>query len=237
LMFNSEYADIDSSKGLLKKFEKTPVDEWLLLVEDTSPGVSARAKSANCTVDQYLRLCAFYRNAAKSIGFGLNYGMGATKLANDLGISVQEAKGKIEQYKQTYPAVDRFMLEAVEEARLTGYAFTIMGRRRNLPMILSPNKGERALGERMCVNTQIQGSAANVVQMAQINIDCMRFDITHGVDAILQIHDELVFQMPIDSIDEVGPQIENALAHPFSMDLACPLDAEIGYGRSWAEAK
>lgn len=240
LMFDTPYEDIDAAKDLLKKMSKLTPQDALNEAESKLPGVSQRAGSVQGrgrSVEGYLRACAGYRSAAKNIGFGLNYGMGPGKLANGLGISLDEAKAKIAQYKDTYPAVEAFMTEAVEEGRRTGYAFTVLGRRRNIPMIASSNKGEQALGERLAVNTQIQGSAADVTRMAQINIDCCGLDIHYSCFNTLQVHDELVFEVPEENVHTCIAEIEELMAHPFSRDLLCPLTAEAGFGDSWGEAK
>jgi DNA polymerase-1 len=163
--------------------------------------------------------------------------MGPGKLAGGLGVSLEEAKAKIAQYKSTYPAVERFMAEAVEEGKKYGFAFTVLGRRRNIPMIASSNKGEQALGERLAVNTQIQGSAADVTRLAQVAIDVCGLDKIYGCYNTLQVHDELVFECPAETAMQAKTEIEELMAHPFSRDLLCPLIAEAGVGDSWGEAK
>lgn len=114
-------------------------------------------KLPESALTERVRFCLAARAAAKNIGFGLNYGMGPNKLANDLGISLPEAIAKVAAYKQTYPAVSKFYEEAVRIARRTGYAFTILGRRRNLPGIASSRNDERARAERQAINVEIQG--------------------------------------------------------------------------------
>lgn len=166
----------------------------------------------------------------------LNYGMGPGKLANDLGVDKETAIKKIAKYKATYPAVDRFMKEAIEESRRTGYAFTILGRRRNIPMITSTRKDMQAMGERLAVNTQIQGSAADVCRAAQTNLYALGLDKRYDCHMVLQVHDELVFECPAEMVDLAKPEIEEIMEHPFSRDLACPLEAEAGVGISWGEA-
>jgi DNA polymerase-1 len=240
LMFNNskDYEDINEAKDLLKKLKKcsTP-GETIDAAESKLPGVLARASDRQMTLDGYLRQCAFWRTAAKAVGFGLNYGMGPNKLAGDIGCTVSEAKDKIAQYKGTYPAVEHFMKEAIEEGKKYGFAFTVMGRRRNIPMIGSSSKAEQARGERLAVNTQIQGSAADVTRAAQTNIDCIGLDRFFDCHCVLQVHDELVYEVPDEHADECLREIEDAMAHPFSIDLLCPLPADGGRGKSWAEAK
>jgi DNA polymerase-1 len=181
--------------------------------------------------------CLDARAAAKTIGFGLVYGMGPGKLGNDLGISKGEAEAKVEQFKEAYPAVDNFTQEMVAETIDTGYSFTIMGRRRNVPQILSPNKGERQKAERIAVNTPIQGSAADVVKMAQILCHRARLDLKYDAKMLLQVHDELVFEMPKEAVPEAMDEIKEWMEHPFFEDMPVPLAVDIGHGQSWMDAK
>jgi len=237
LMYNMPYEDITTGKKLAKNAKDMDEAELMCEAEDRSPGILLRAQGAGGTLEGYLRMCSEYRADAKNIGFGLNYGMGSRKLANDLGCGVPEAKDKIATYKATYPAVTNFFKEAVEEARETGYSFTILGRRRNLPQILSNNRADRAAGERLAVNTQIQGSAADVTRMAQLNIDALGLDRMYDCHMLLQIHDELVFECPQECTEDVKLEVEEMMQHPFCRDLMVPLDAEAGSGMSWGEAK
>jgi DNA polymerase-1 len=177
------------------------------------------------------------RADAKNIGFGLNYGMGAKKLAGRLGCSVAEAQAKINIYKATYPAVTDFYAEAIQETEDTGYAFTILGRRRNLPSILSNNKYERLQAERKAVNTPIQGSAADVCKLAQILCDKSGMDDRLGCMMLLQIHDELVFECPDETAEEARKEIKSWMENSLPTDLDVPLTVDIGIGPSWGHAK
>jgi DNA polymerase-1 len=235
LMYDTLYEDIALGKKLAKDAPQMDPAELMELVESKSPGIIQRAGVNGIT--DYLVTCARHRSDAKNIGFGLNYGMGPGKLARDLKVSLDVAKLKIEQYKRTYPAVERFMKEAIQEGRKTGYAFTVMGRRRNIPMIGSSRKDQQALGERLAVNTQIQGSAADVCKVAQLNIDAAGLDKRYDCWTVLQVHDELVFECPASAVDSVKQEIEELMAHAFSIELACPMEAEAGVGNNWGEAK
>jgi DNA polymerase-1 len=186
---------------------------------------------------EYVLKCLQMRSDAKSIGFGLNYGMGAGKLGRQLGISYKESLAKIARYKDAYPAVTQFYAEAIEETARSGYAFTVLGRRRNIPEIASTRKDERAQGERLAVNTQIQGSAADVCKMAQINLDKVDISGRFGCDMNLQVHDELGFECPTEMVQEVLPEIVDLMEHPFSKDLAVHLAVDVGMGPSWGTAK
>lgn len=177
------------------------------------------------------------RTDAKTIGFGLNYGMGASRLANTLGCSIQEAKAKIAAYMKAYPAIDAFFDKCVRETEETGYAFTVLGRRRNIPEIASPNRLERKRGERLAVNTVIQGSAADVCRQAQINIDMLNLENDYGCRMLLQVHDELVFECPTENVTIAMENIRDAMEHPFFEDLAVHLAVEGESGPSWGSAK
>jgi DNA polymerase-1 len=180
--------------------------------------------------------CLNARAAAKNIGFGMNYGMGPRKLAGDLGISVPEAKQKIETYKETYPAIAKFYEEAIEETWRTGYAFTVLGRRRNLPEIQASSYELRSEAERKAVNTPIQGSAADVTKLAQILCDWNQLEDRFGVKQLLQIHDEIVFEGPADTAPQARSEIQELMEHSLPSDLSVPLTANIGIGPSWGMA-
>lgn len=185
----------------------------------------------------YVKLCIRRRNEIKSVGFGINYGMGAGKLSKQIGVSHDEAQDLINLYMDTYPAVRQFFGEAVAETMATGYAFTILGRRRNVPEIASHRKDERSQGERIATNTQIQGSAADVCKMAQINLDKVRLEERYGCKQLMQVHDELVFECPTECVDQVMPEIRDIMEHPFSLELAVHLAVDSGFGESWGAAK
>lgn len=244
LMFGLPYDHIDFCRNVLEKSlkqGKVEHSEVLDFIKEKMEDVlNAVQQRYGLNVDgalAYMRECVKARNDTKSIGFGLNYGMGAGRLSRQINSSLQEAQEKIAIYKGTYPAVDKFFKEAVEEGKKYGYSFTVLGRRRNIPMIMSHRKDEQALGERLAVNTQIQGSAADVVKMAQLNIDAMGYDQKFECHSLLQVHDELVFEAPEEVVEEVRPEIEYLMAHPFCVELSCPLEATGGTGASWGQAK
>jgi len=167
--------------------------------------------------------------------YTLNYGMGVASLARRLKCSRAEAKDKMVKYLETYPAIKRFYKSAKEETRRTGYAYTVLGRRRALPGINSRYNGVRADAERKAVNTRIQGSAADVVKMAQIMCHASRFDRKYGCEMLLQIHDELVFECPTENVERAMKDIVGTMEHPFPTDLAVAMGVDAGTGQTWAE--
>jgi len=192
---------------------------------------------------EYLHRCLLWRNDAKTIGFGLNYGMKAKKLAARLGCTEEEAQVKMDRYLERLPAVRQFFQDAVDRARKTGYSFTVLGRRRYLPQIISSDNFARYQAERQATNTEIQGSAADVAKMAMIACDEAKLDERYGCFMNLQIHDELTFECDEQGIGDLQSEygamaeVKEWMEHPFPTDLMVPLTASIGAGKSWLEAK
>jgi DNA polymerase-1 len=199
--------------------------------------IVAAKKRPHAQLTDYDKECLADRAAAKTIGFGLIYGMGTKKLANSLHCTVKEAQSKIDQFLATYKAVDAFKDEAIKEAMATGYAFTIMGRRRDLPEIASHRNDERSSGERKARNTPIQGSAADVVKMAQINLYKANLHGRYNCIPVLQVHDEIIHECPDEAVPEAMAEIQDWMEHPFVIDLAVALEVDIKAGNSWYEAK
>jgi len=199
--------------------------------------IVAAKKKPHDQLTDYDKACLDDRSASKTIGFGIIYGMGAKKLGISLHCTKDEAQRKIDQFLDTYKAVDAFKTESVKEALDTGYAFTIMGRRRDLPEIASHRNDERSAGERKARNTPIQGSAADVVKMAQINLYKANLHGRYNCFPCLQVHDELIHECPNETVPEAMEEIKEWMEHPFVIDLAVPLEVDIKAGDSWNEAK
>ncbi len=187
---------------------------------------------------EYVRHCLSLRNSIKQIGFGLNYGMKEKAMAARIGCTVEEAVATIEKYMARYPAVRAFFASAAEDARNSGYAFTLMGRRRYLPDIISRDDYVRFRAERQASNMPIQGTAAEACKMAMINIyeDCELRD-KYGYMMCLQVHDEIVGECPAECADIVVERVREWMEHPFPSDIGVPLTAEIGAGDTWGTAK
>jgi len=170
--------------------------------------------------------------------------MKENKLARQLGITTEAAEKIIEAYLDTYPAVKKFYGACIAETQQDGFSFSILGRRRFHPAINGYNAYERWSEERKCVNMNIQGGAADVVRMAMIWIHQAGLDKKLGCRMLLQVHDELMFECPEETIKEaqaiIGPIMEHALAMcpaQGARDLAVPLTTSTGIGPSWMEAK
>ncbi|MDG6481660.1 DNA polymerase I [Glaesserella parasuis] len=173
------------------------------------------------------------RRSAKAINFGLIYGMSEFGLANQLGISRTDAKKYMELYFQRYPAVQQFMLDIREKAAEKGYVETLFGRRLYLPEINSSNQMRRKAAERVAINAPMQGTAADIIKVAMIGID-QAVRNCEDIAMIMQVHDELVFEVKADRVEHYTPLIKAEMEK--AIELKVPLIAEVGVGGNWDEA-
>lgn len=174
------------------------------------------------------------RAKAKAVNFGIIYGQGAFTLGQQLGISRSEAKEIIDSYLEKYASVKRLMDKQVNDARDNGYVITIMGRKRHLPDINSRNATVRSFAERNAINAPIQGSAADIIKKAMIDIQQWLNASDLKTKMLLQVHDELVFDVPKDEVDIVSPIIKEKMELAYPIDV--PMEVEIGLGNNWLEA-
>jgi len=174
------------------------------------------------------------RGEAKAVNFGIIYGQGAFTLAEQLNKSRTEAKELIDNYYKTFPKLKEFIASQMELAREQGYVETILGRRRYLKNINSQNAVVRAGDERNAVNAPIQGSAADIIKIAMINIFKMLNEGNYKSKMLLQVHDELVFDIHKEEFDVLKPKIKQEMEHAFT--LSVPLTVELGEGKDWLEA-
>ena len=175
------------------------------------------------------------RFRAKAVNFGIVYGISAFSLANDIGVMPREAKAYIDNYLEKYAGVRAYMSDIVESAKRLGYVATLFGRRRYLPELKSPNFNTRSFGERVALNMPIQGTAADIMKIAMINVYNRLKSEGLAAKLILQVHDELIAECPEDEADAVclvlREEMENAAR------LTVPLIAETRAGKSWHDAK
>jgi len=174
------------------------------------------------------------RRAAKAINFGLVYGMSAFRLANELGISRGEASSYIESYFARYPQVRAYMDGAIEEARETGYARTMFGRRRPVRGLDSRRPQERGAAERIAINTPVQGSAADLIKLAMLRVHGRLRAELPEVKLLLQVHDELVLEVPDELLDQTRALVVAEMEA--AAELVVPLVVETGEGRTWNDA-
>jgi DNA polymerase-1 len=176
------------------------------------------------------------RRAAKAVNFGLIYGMSAFGLARQLGIGRGEAQQYVDLYFARYPGVKRYMDETRERAREQGYVETLFGRRLYLPDIRSRNRAMQQYAERSAINAPMQGTAADIIKLAMISVDdwCQRHP--DEVRLIMQVHDELVFEVRADAVEAVRDEIRNRMIGAAGDALRVPLKVDVGIGANWDEA-
>ena len=174
------------------------------------------------------------RRYAKVINFGLIYGMSAFGLARNLGIDNTSAKNYIQTYFERYPGVRLYMDETREQAKAQGFVETVFGRRLYLPEINSPNGPRRAGAERAAINAPMQGTAADLIKMSMLSVQEALEKADNGVLMIMQVHDELVFELPVDQADWVRTQVPALMASV--AQLRVPLLADVGLGDTWEQA-
>jgi DNA polymerase-1 len=174
------------------------------------------------------------RRSAKAINFGLIYGMSAFGLAQQLGLSRSQAQSYIDLYFTRYPGVKNYMDSIREQAREQGYVETLFGRRLYLPEINSRNAARRQYAERTAINAPMQGPAADIIKRAMLAADHWLYKETPDAKMIMQVHDELVFEIAEDQVDTCSAKIRSLMCA--AADLAVPLIVDIGSGKNWDEA-
>lgn len=174
------------------------------------------------------------RGRAKTANFGIIYGISAFGLSRRMNLPLSDARDFIEEYFKTYPGIKKYMDESIERARKKGYAQTIMGRKRYLPDILSRNSIVRGFAERNAINAPIQGSAADIIKIAMINIHKKIEEKQLKAEMILQVHDELVFDVPEKEVDELSDIVVSEMQNAVKLNV--PLTVDWGMGRNWLEA-
>jgi len=173
------------------------------------------------------------RRKAKAVNFGILYGQQAYGLSQELHIPLKEAQEFIDRYFATYPRVKATLAHLKERARENGYAETLMGRRRSLPDINAPQALIRTVQERLAINTPFQGLAADIIKLAMLKVDSSLKNNQLETKMVLQIHDELLFEVPDFEIEKASALIKDAMEHVLS--LSVPLTVEIGIGKNWRE--
>ena len=193
-----------------------------------------RATAAEVFGVQTHEVSSEQRRYAKVINFGLIYGMSAYGLARNLGIDNTAAKNYIERYFARYPGVKHYMDHTKLEAKAQGYVETVFGRRLYLPEINSPNGPRRAGAERAAINAPMQGTAADLIKLSMVKVQQVLDAEKRGTKMIMQVHDELVFEVPLDEVDWLKHEIPRLMAGV--AQLKVPLLAEVGVGENWEKA-
>ncbi len=181
------------------------------------------------------RVTAEMRRQAKAVNFGVIYGISAFGLSQDLNITQKEAKSYIDEYFKKYPSVKKYMDAVVKDCRDNGYVTTILGRRREISEIHSGSAAARQQGERLAMNTPVQGSAADIIKLAMIQTYRRLIAENCRSRLVLQIHDELIVDAPKDEAEKIKFILEESMEN--AVQLKVPLVADVGSGRSWYELK
>ena len=175
------------------------------------------------------------RSRAKAVNFGIVYGQQAYGLSQSLHIPMAEARGMIDRYYEAYPGVRTFLDNVVARAKQTGYAETMYGRRRHIPELKAKNPQLRGFGERTAMNHPMQGTAADIIKIAMARVSRRLEEEGFAAHMILQVHDELDFECPVDEVERLTAMVRDVMEHV--VDLRVPLIAEASTGITWADAK
>jgi DNA polymerase I len=175
------------------------------------------------------------RSKAKMVNYGIAYGLSAFGLADRLQISREEAATYIQRYFERFPAIQRFIEETIATAEKEGFVYTLLGRRRAIPELRSNQRQRRSLGERLAVNTVIQGTAADIIKLAMLHCHAALADSGMQTRLVLQIHDELLFEGPQEEMEDAAKLVGHEMCAAFDLDP--PLAVDIGIGADWLSAK
>ncbi|HCK87731.1 MAG TPA: DNA polymerase I, partial [Erysipelotrichaceae bacterium] len=206
------------------------------LIDAFNAGIDIHTKTAMDVFDKTEEeVTAADRRQAKTVNFGIVYGISDFGLAEQLGVSRREAAEFIDTYYKKYPGIRSYMESLVEFCEKNGYVETLCGRRREIPEIRDKNRMVREFGKRAAMNAPIQGSAADLIKIAMIHIDKAMKEAGVRSRMILQVHDELIFNVPEDEKEMMEKLIAEGMEH--AMTLKVPLSAECAVGSTWYEAK
>jgi DNA polymerase-1 len=203
-----------------------------IFASDEDVHTATAAEVLNIELDQ---VGVAERSKAKMVNYGIAYGLTDFGLADRLQISRDEAGTYIKRYFDRFPAVERFRDETIAKAENDGFVTTLMGRRRNIPELRSGQRQRRFLGERLAVNTIIQGTAADIIKVAMVRAQAALVEAGLATRLILQIHDELLFEVPEDELEAAEQLVRKEMIEAFDLDP--PLAVEVGIGKDWLNAK
>ena len=229
LILSADYSQIE-----LRVMAHLSGDEGLKLAFEEDRDIHASTASEVFDVP-FEEVTAEHRRRAKAINFGIIYGISPFGLAAQLGIDHEEAESYISYYFKEFPGVRDFLDRQVEEATETGYVTTILGRRREIPELAVGNVRLRRLGERLAFNTPIQGSAADIIKVAMLHVHRRLEEGGYRSRMILQVHDELVFDVEKNEADEVQDIVRGEMEAAYDLDV--PLKVDLGLGPSWYDVK
>ena len=228
-----EFIDADYSQIELRLLAHMSEDANLIEAYKSAQDIHkiTAAKVFNTPLDEVTPL---QRSNAKAVNFGIVYGISSFGLSQDLSISKKQANEYIEQYFKTYPKIKEFLDNSVKNAKETGYVTTLLGRRRPIPELSSSNFMQRSFGERIAMNSPIQGTAADIIKMAMINVDKELINRNLESKIVLQVHDELLIEAKEDEIETVKEILVEQMKNALKLSVELEVSAEIG--DNWLEA-
>ncbi len=229
VLVNADYSQIE-----LRILAHLSGDETLINAFKNNEDIHART-AAEVFGKDISEVTSSERSQAKAVNFGIVYGISDFGLSKNIGSSRKDAAVFMEKYFERYPQVEKYLKESVNEAKKCGYAKTIMGRRREIKELRAQNYNVRSFGERVAMNTPIQGSAADIIKLAMLKVYELLNEKQYLGKLILQVHDELIIETPAKHENECRQLLKTAMENIF--DLAVPLTADTNSGRTWFELK
>ena len=196
---------------------------------------TARLTASQVFHTPYDEVTPLQRSNAKAVNFGIVYGISSFGLGQDLNISRKEAEEYINRYFETYPKIKQYLDSLVDEAKTKGYVTTLFGRRRPVPEIASSNFMQRSFGERIAMNSPVQGTAADIMKIAMIRVDERLKKDGSNAKIVLQVHDELLIETPENEIDYVKKILQEEMEA--AADISVPLEVSVSTGTDWYETK
>ena len=224
----------DYSQVELRVIASMAEDENMIEAFRNGEDIHSRTAKEIFELDSIEDATSDHRRKAKEVNFGIPYGVSAYGLANRLGISNEEGKEMIDQYFERFPGILRYINETKGFAKEHGYVKTLMGRRRYIPDINASNWNRRSFAERTAINMPIQGTAADIIKQAMINIQDFIEENELGTRMLLQVHDELIFEVPDEESNEIPQKLQQLMEEAY--ELAVPLRVDMGLANNWLEA-
>jgi len=224
----------DYSQVELRVIASISGDENMIQAFKNGEDIHSRTAKEIFGLDSLDDVTSDHRRKAKEVNFGIPYGVSAYGLASRLGISNDEGKEMIDQYFERFPGIQVYIDETVKTAKDDGYVTTLMGRRRYIPEINSRNWNVRGFAERTAINMPIQGTAADIIKLAMIRIHELLNNSVYKSRMLLQVHDELIFEIHEDESDNLPDKLKEMMENAYELDV--PLDVEIGLSDNWLDA-
>lgn len=230
VIFAADYSQIE-----LRVLAHITGDEHMKEAFTSNEDIHTKTAMRVFNIDSKDEITGNMRRQAKAVNFGIVYGISDYGLSQSLGITRKEAKKFIDDYLDSFPKVKEYMDTIVQDAKQKGYVETLLHRRRYTPDITNRNFNLRSFAERTAMNTPIQGSAADIIKLAMVQFAHKIKDTNFNAKLLLQVHDELIFEVPNDEIDEFRPFVEGIMDN--ALELSVPLSVESSYGDTWYDAK